>query len=420
MLRHKIYTNIIKQTLATEDRFVIYGVLALFGFTSFYFFNKSLNIYENFTIRFIAIVLSGLLIIKNYWPKSVRKILPFYWYFTILYSQPFFFSYMFFMNNGSSYWQINNLISLVILMSMTDIISMLFILTIGISFGYICFRCVSPFPNLPPDITPFFINFITLIICALLLYKKDKIQEEKLQIMKALAAAIAHEMRTPLAALGAGIRGIKKHLPILLSNYKAAQEAHLAAPSIDSLHYKSLENISNNMDILNKQANIVIDMMLLKVKDYPMDHPLVVCSIAECVHKAIEIYPFDSNQKFLIHSSLTPNFKFKGNQEFTLHILFNLFKNALYYIAAANKGEITIWTNITPEANFLHFKDTGPGVKAQHLPHIFEKFYSRTKHGSGLGLAFCKMVMKSFEGDIICKSVERKYTEFILKFPKIS
>ena len=45
-------------------------------------------------------------------------------------------------------------------------------------------------------------------------------------------------------------------------------------------------------------------------------------------------------------------------------------------------------------------------------------FYSKRKGGTGLGLTFCKNLMDSAKGEIICEAEEDKYTRFILKFPK--
>jgi signal transduction histidine kinase len=108
-----------------------------------------------------------------------------------------------------------------------------------------------------------------------------------------------------------------------------------------------------------------------------------------------------------------------GDDILFTHVLFNLLKNALYYIRAASKGEISIWCEQNEKFNILHFKDTGLGMDKEVLEHIFERFFTRTRHGSGVGLAFCKLVMQSFGGDIICDSVKGEYTDFTLSFPKI-
>ncbi|GAL32100.1 sensor histidine kinase CqsS [Vibrio maritimus] len=63
-------------------------------------------------------------------------------------------------------------------------------------------------------------------------------------------------------------------------------------------------------------------------------------------------------------------------------------------------------------------KDTGQGIEPQLIKNIFEDFYTTGKNGTfGLGLSFCKKVMKSFGGSIVCRSEFGEWTEFELIFP---
>lgn len=67
--------------------------------------------------------------------------------------------------------------------------------------------------------------------------------------------------------------------------------------------------------------------------------------------------------------------------------------------------------------------DTGGGIPADVLPHIFRRFYtsagdSDSVLGTGIGLAFCRDVMGSFGGTIECSSVYGEFSEFVLTFPQ--
>jgi two-component system CAI-1 autoinducer sensor kinase/phosphatase CqsS len=62
-------------------------------------------------------------------------------------------------------------------------------------------------------------------------------------------------------------------------------------------------------------------------------------------------------------------------------------------------------------------KDEGNGIPADKLPYVFEDVLTRNKKDNlGMGLPFCKRVMKAFGGDISVKSKLEKGTEFCLKF----
>ena len=102
-------------------------------------------------------------------------------------------------------------------------------------------------------------------------------------------------------------------------------------------------------------------------------------------------------------------------------MLFNLLKNAIYYVKAANKGNmkgvIQIWLESDGKYNVLHFKDVGKGMPEATLHHVFDPFFTKTDHGAGIGLTFCKSVMESYGGKIGCASKEGEFTEFVLSFP---
>ena len=65
-------------------------------------------------------------------------------------------------------------------------------------------------------------------------------------------------------------------------------------------------------------------------------------------------------------------------------------------------------------------RDNGPGIAPEVLDGLFEPFRSVGKSGgTGLGLAYCRRVMKAFGGEIRCDSVRGEFTEFTMRFPPI-
>ena len=87
--------------------------------------------------------------------------------------------------------------------------------------------------------------------------------------------------------------------------------------------------------------------------------------------------------------------------------------------AGHGQGKITIWLESDSKKNKLHFKDNGSGISPKIIRFIFNRFFSKTTHGTGIGLTFCKLVMQEFGGNITCYSEEGKFTQFILDFPHI-
>lgn len=247
---------------------------------------------------------------------------------------------------------------------------------------------------------------------------EKKALEEREAVTKLIAASMAHELRTPLTAIQSGLDGVNKIFPQVLEGYLMAKKAGVDVPFIPTMQLKVFERIIENTKMEARAAFSVIDMLLITTNTSQIDtDKFKECSMGKIVDEALARYPLQDDDMKLIHWK-KGDFTFLGDDILMTHVLFNLLKNALHYLKVANKGEIYIWCEQNDKFNILHVKDTGFGMDAEVLAHIFERFFSRTRHGSGVGLAFCKLVMESFGGDITCDSIKGEYSDFILTFPR--
>lgn len=242
--------------------------------------------------------------------------------------------------------------------------------------------------------------------------------------MKAVGASIAHELRTPIRSILSGTHGLEKFLPDVFKGYELAQKNGLPIENpIYPTQLKLLKETLIRLEHEANSANTIVDMLLMKLRD--VDDPELysrfeVIDMASCIEEALKRYPFQEHEKNMISYELENNFKFKGNSLFVEHIIFNLMKNAIYYVAAANKDEktsIRIWLTRGKSFNEIHFKDTGTGIDPAILPKIFDRFFTKTTHGTGIGLAFCKMAAEYMRGKITCDSIYGEFTEFVISFP---
>jgi signal transduction histidine kinase len=142
-------------------------------------------------------------------------------------------------------------------------------------------------------------------------------------------------------------------------------------------------------------------------------------NIKTVLESALESYPYQENERELLHTDIAVDFDFWGSDVYVKNMFNNLLKNSFYYIAAARRGEIYI-TTLENEDNFIiQFKDTAQGAPIEVVEHMFDGYFSKRNGGTGLGLAFCKTVMESFNGFITAKSIEGEFIEFTLLFPKM-
>jgi two-component system phosphate regulon sensor histidine kinase PhoR len=101
----------------------------------------------------------------------------------------------------------------------------------------------------------------------------------------------------------------------------------------------------------------------------------------------------------------------------------NLAENAAKYTPAGGTITLRWWTD--DEGGHLAVADTGPGIPAEHLPRLTERFYrvdpgrARDTGGSGLGLAIVRHVLQRHGGELAITSEEGRGSTFTCHFPPL-
>lgn len=235
----------------------------------------------------------------------------------------------------------------------------------------------------------------------------------------AVAATVAHEMRTPLASIRMQADALSHFLPELHKGYELAVAHGLCEPAFHPEASKKLANLSHGIRHQVDRSNAVIDMMLASARMEQMDpSTFSTQSASACVAEALNTYPFGKGERDRVSVSVAGDFEFHGSNSLFVYVLFNLLKNALYALKAAGKGDISIAISAGGAKNTLTFTDTGSGIPAATVPKIFDQFFTTKKAaGAGIGLAFCRRVIRSFGGQMRCESLEGEWTRFSLEFP---
>jgi heavy metal sensor kinase len=116
-----------------------------------------------------------------------------------------------------------------------------------------------------------------------------------------------------------------------------------------------------------------------------------------------------------------PQVTVSGDQTRLTQLLINLVDNALRYTSSG--GNVTV--DVTQQADWavLSVKDSGVGIAAEHVPHLFERFYradsarARTDGGSGLGLAIAQWITQAHGGQILVESELGRGSTFTVRLP---
>jgi signal transduction histidine kinase len=110
-----------------------------------------------------------------------------------------------------------------------------------------------------------------------------------------------------------------------------------------------------------------------------------------------------------------------GDPERISQVVTNLLSNAIHF--NHEKGEVRVRTYQENGNAVLEVKDTGGGIPAEDLPHIFERFYrvdksrSRIQGKTGLGLAICKAIVEAHSGTIDVTSHPGEGSSFVVRLP---
>ena len=253
------------------------------------------------------------------------------------------------------------------------------------------------------------------------LEQRNAIVSEKLETMGSVSSDIAHELRTPLRTIQLCTASIEKSLGSLLSAYTLAKEKGLVVDSLSERKLKALHDATADIQSEIHSAFTTINMLLMNSDSSKLKSlEKVKLSVVNSIDEALTRYPFEEGERDLVDWQYKRDFVYMGNEDLMVHVLFNLIKNSLYYIKAAGKGRIAITLSDDSDSNQIIFQDTAKGIPSKDLPKVFERFFTTTQHGAGVGLHFCSNVIQEFGGDIACNSVEGKSTTFVISLPKVN
>lgn len=390
-------------------------------FLFFFLFKYQFGLAENVYLRMIAVALCLSLFFVNRIPEKAKPYLPFYWHFCLIFILPFIFTVNLLITDFHELWRYWAIFMVcVVVVYVPNILMILVDLVLGVSLAVAFFVLTTPEIDLHPDfnVTLFaiVIVFTTFTIFLFSHYALRGAQEiERAGVTRALAASIAHEMRNPLAQLNFSLDNIAQRLP---NYYPDQRPAPMSVRELEEVY----RQVAHGRMAATRGAQ-VIDMILNEIHDRPIDAAgFVTLSAAQATRRAVDEYGYESPaERDRVHLHLDHDFQFRGDETQLVFVLFNLLKNSLYYLRTRPGGRIDISLRTGDGGNSLSFRDSGPGIAAEEMRHLFDAFYTHGKKGgTGLGLAYCKRVMQAFGGDIHCISQPEVFTEFTLSFPAMA
>ena len=119
---------------------------------------------------------------------------------------------------------------------------------------------------------------------------------------------------------------------------------------------------------------------------------------------------------------IKPLYYIQADPERLREVITNLYDNAVKY---TESGTVSIGLTGDTAVAQLSVRDTGPGIPAEDIPHLFQKFYrvdnsaTRTIGGTGLGLFICRKIIELYNGRIWVESKQGEGSNFFINIPRI-
>jgi signal transduction histidine kinase len=232
----------------------------------------------------------------------------------------------------------------------------------------------------------------------------DQKQREVESMRRDLIAWVSHDLQTPLTSMRAILEALSDGIvddPETVKRY--------------------LNTAQRDVRSLSALIDDLFQMAQLDAGGFPLHR--APASLSDLVSDTLESFTELAKQQGItlegqVESDVDPIFM---DTQAIGRVLNNLIGNALRHTPP--NGRVSVWVRRTGPRVEVTVSDTGEGIRAEDIPHIFERFYRAEKSrnrgtgGAGLGLAIARGIVRAHGGEIRVESKVGKGTQFTLQFP---
>ncbi|GAB4345064.1 MAG: hybrid sensor histidine kinase/response regulator [Phototrophicales bacterium] len=236
------------------------------------------------------------------------------------------------------------------------------------------------------------------------LREQDRLYFQKLGEMKDdVMRMTSHDLKNPLNNVKTAVHLLRKHGRI--DDPVGQEYLSLLEASADQM----LAMIANLLDIARIETGQALNIQEVSLNQFLHDNIFVFSLPARVRKLDLRYEPLEHDVIIMI------------DPERMEQVLQNLLSNAVKY--TPDGGQIILRAEVEPERVMMIVEDTGLGIPADDIPHLFEKFY-RVRHeshkqieGTGLGLSIVKSIVQQHGGEIWVESELGKGSRFCISLP---
>jgi len=229
----------------------------------------------------------------------------------------------------------------------------------------------------------------------------ERERDNKLMNVQAVMAAVAHEVRQPLAAIaangGAALRFLAKvppnHDEVHAALDRIVRDSHHTSEVFDGLRvlFRKVDEGKEPVDINNITVGVLQSLR------------------SEFQGHGVEVRSELSSELPLID----------GHKSQLEEVIFNLVRNAIEAMDATpdRVRVLRVITQSRDDGIAVAVEDTGPGIDPKRIERIFDAFITTKSRGTGLGLAICRMIIEHHGGQLTASSDGKNGASFQFVLP---
>jgi two-component system, sporulation sensor kinase E len=229
---------------------------------------------------------------------------------------------------------------------------------------------------------------------------QQTIESERLNALTLLAAGVAHEIGNPLNSL---------HIHLQLMERKA-----------QGLDHDAKAELQQSIDVARSEVrrldSIVTQFLRAVRPSHPRLHPENVNTIVE---EAVRFFtPEVQDRDMVVEQELRADLPLlQLDREQMKQAFYNVIKNSLE--AMRRHGTLRIRTDLDDTYVMVSFIDTGGGMSAENLSHVFEPYFTTKPSGTGLGLLIVRRIVREHGGELSIESSQGKGLTLTIRLPYV-
>lgn len=224
--------------------------------------------------------------------------------------------------------------------------------------------------------------------------REETARRESLANVGEMAAAIAHEIKNPLAGIGGAVEVIGRSLPRDDPRTEVVAEVQRQVRRLDET---------------------VRDLLSFARPATPRFGRIDLSDFAARILRVLVEEP--DLKRHAIETRIPAGFHVRADPQLLENILLNLLLNAGQALGAT-PGRVVLSAAADASATRVTVRDSGPGIPPEVLPNIFKPFFTTKHQGSGLGLAIVKKLAEGMGGRVVVETKPGEGAAFTVELPR--